>query len=272
MEKKKGLPHFICEKVPVLAIVLGIIIPLLIFSSTDGIGNSMFGEGALFYLFTAFLGAVFIALVRLWFLPDYKGAARLNASFAEVTRILIPFFLYVVVSAVLSIIFGEFGFAPTLTKLCMGISAGFSEEAMFRAATIPIGLGFIKSEKRVGITIGVSSIIFGALHFANIKGGGQPSVISLQAFATVFMGIYLAMLFIRSGSILLPIVVHGFWDYFCFTTDTSLEDGIVVQQQINLSLVLQVVINVALGIAGIVLLYKSRDRIKQMWNGKWSRP
>ncbi len=92
MEKKKGLPHFICEKVPVLAIVLGIIIPLLIFSSTDGIGNSMFGEGALFYLFTAFLGAVFIALVRLWFLPDYKGAARLNASFAEVTRILIPFF------------------------------------------------------------------------------------------------------------------------------------------------------------------------------------
>ncbi len=271
MEKKKGIHHGICEKAPVLAVVLGMIIPFIIFGCLDGIGTSLFGEGALGYLFSAFVGIIVIALVRLWFRPDYKGAIKLNASSGEVIRLLIPFFIYVVVSAVLSIFFNEFGFAPTVTKLCMGAAAGFGEEAMFRAATIPIGLGFIKSEKRVGITLGVSSVIFGLLHLANIKVGGTPSVIALQAIATTFTGIYLAMLFICTGSILLPIFVHAFWDFYCFTTDTTLDNGIMAQQQIGLSLILAVVVNIALGTAGIVILYKNREKIKQIWNAKWSR-
>ena len=271
MENKKRRRHGICEKAPVLAIVLGIIIPILIFGIADEIGSSLFGEGALGYLFSAFVGIVIMALVRWWFMPDYMGALKLSASSGEVLRLLIPFFVYFVVSAAISIAFGEFGFAPTFTKVCMGLAAGFGEEAMFRAATVPVGRGCIKSGKRVGITLTVSSVIFGLLHLANINGGGSPPVIAIQAVATMFMGMYFAMLFIRSGSILLPILVHGFWDFFCFTTDTTLEDGVMVEQQITLSLVLVLIVNVAIGIAGIVILFKNRDQIKKIWDEKWSR-
>lgn len=271
MEKKKGIHHGICEKAPVLAVILGIVIPFLVSVCTEAIGSSLIGKGAIFYLYTALIGILIIVLVRLWFRPNYKGAMKLHASAGEVVRLLIPFFVYFVVSLVLSIIFHEFGFAPSFTKLCMGLSAGFGEEAMFRAATIPIGLGFIKSEKKVGITLGITSLIFGLMHLANIQGGGALSVIALQAFATIFMGIYLAMLFICTGSILVPIIVHAFWDFYCFTTDITLDNGILVQQNITLSLALAVVVNVALGIAGIVILYKNRDKIKQIWDEKWSR-
>ncbi|SFC49040.1 CPBP family intramembrane glutamic endopeptidase [Butyrivibrio sp. YAB3001] len=271
MEKKKGIPHAICEKIPVLAVILGIAIPFLIAGITDSIGESLFGNGALHYLFTAFMGIVILALVRLWFLPAYKGAIKLHASAGELIRLLIPFFVYVLVSLVMSIIFKEFGFAPSLTKLCMGLAAGFGEEAMFRSATIPIGLGYIKSEKKVAITLGISCVVFGLLHLANIGAGGAPAVIALQAFATMFMGLYFAMLFICSGSILIPIIVHSFWDFYCFTTDITLQDGIMMQESITLSLLLAVLVNVAIGISAIVILYKNYDKIMKIWNEKWSK-
>ena len=46
-----------------------------------------------------------------------------------------------------------FYFKPTVAALGMAIAAGFYEETIFRGVTVPIGMRYFKSEKRVGILV-----------------------------------------------------------------------------------------------------------------------
>ena len=74
-----------------------------------------------------------------------------------------------------------------------------------------------------------------------------------------------------SGSILIPIIVHAVWDYLCFVTDGSLENGVMTQDAVNAPLVVAVLFNVAIGIAAIIMIYRNKDRINQIWDEKWSK-
>jgi membrane protease YdiL (CAAX protease family) len=93
----------------------------------------------------------------------------------------------------------------------------------------------------------------------------------LQAVATTFGGVFLAAIYLRSGSVLVPIVLHGVFDWICFVTDPTLDNGIMTGD-VTLGLVLAVLIDIALGIAAIYLLRPAvNGEIEALWDAKWGK-
>ncbi len=134
-----------------------------------------------------------------------------------------------------------------------------------------IGLHFLKSEKRATWTWLISAVLFGMAHGINILNGGAVPVIAMQMVGTTFMAIYFVALFMRTGSIIVPILVHSIWDFICVATeDTVAENLLMVQPTVDLFLVGSILTCIALGIVGIVLINKGSDSIKRIWDEKWT--
>ncbi len=98
----------------------------------------------------------------------------------------------------------HFSFALVWLLILM-ILVGFGEEMMTRGYTLSL------LERQIGkkwVSIGVSSLIFACLHLMN------PHV-SLLAFVNlVLFAVVAAFMYLRSGSLWLPIAYHATWDYF----------------------------------------------------------
>jgi membrane protease YdiL (CAAX protease family) len=108
-------------------------------------------------------------------------------------------------------------------------------------------------------------------HGINILNGGAVPVIAMQMVGTTFMAIYFVALFMRTGSIIVPILVHSIWDFICVATeDTVAENLLMVQPTVDLFLVGSILTCIALGIVGIVLINKGSDSIKRIWDEKWT--
>ena len=153
----------------------------------------------------------------------------------------------------------------------MAIAAGFYEETIFRGVTVPIGMRYFKSEKRVGILVLISALVFGLMHIGNIANGASIQMGIVQGVATTFAGIFFIAVYLRTGNILIPIFMHGIYDYMCFTTDPTLENGIMVNDVAASALILTVLVDVIAGIWGLYLLRPAkRAEIHAIWDDKWS--
>jgi uncharacterized protein len=93
-------------------------------------------------------------------------------------------------------------FLVSLSALELGILAavaGFSEEVLFRGVLLP-------ALSRELLSIGgllASSVIFGLVHFAS----------RTYALVAGIMGCYLGILFLLTGSLVVPIVSHALYDF-----------------------------------------------------------
>jgi len=66
-------------------------------------------------------------------------------------------------------------------------------------------------------------------------------------------------------------ILHAVFDWICFTTDATLENGIMAAEIVTPGLVGAIAIDVALGIAGLYLIRPSvREKIEELWQKKWS--
>jgi membrane protease YdiL (CAAX protease family) len=140
---------------------------------------------------------------------------------------------------------------------------------MFRGLLVPIGMGFLK-KNRVFVTVLTSSMFFGAMHLFNAGSGAGITLAILQAVATTFVGLFYAAVYLRSGSVLVPIVLHGVYDWICFVTDPTLNNG-VMTGNVTVWLILAVLIDVALGITAIYLLRPAvNHEVEALWDAKWS--
>ena len=271
MEKKKGFPHLICEKAPVLGMLLGTLVMLTLCTASSEPLKAVFGEKtALFYLFDALISFAFMFLFKWWFRPDLKGIFKPCISLKEILVLLIPFFVYVAVQFIILIAGGHITFAPSFLNVCMGLDAGFGEEAMFRVAAVPIGLMYLKSKRKETSTIIISAVIFGLLHLLNVMGGVPLASVIVQVIAAGFMGAFFAGIFMLSGSILLPVFAHGLWDYIVFTFDESVVGGLMTETTVTPALAIEVVLDFILGVVTIIMVIKNKDKIKRIWDEKWS--
>ncbi len=100
------------------------------------------------------------------------------------------------------------------------VVAPFTEEFTFRACMLPILLGYFTP----GSAALVSPLFFGVAHLHHMAERlrqGQPlasaALISLfqMSYTTVF-GVYSAFLFLRTGHLMAPVVVHGFCNFMGF--------------------------------------------------------
>ena len=163
-----------------------------------------------------------------------------------------------------------FYFNPTLLSLSMALGAGFFEETIFRGVTIPLAMRYLKSKNRMYIIVGITAMIFGILHIGNIVQGANPTMAVIQGISTIFGGFLYAAVYLRSGSILVPIFAHALYDYMCFVTDPTLDNGIMTSGTVTIGVILSVVVFVIAGIWSLYLIRPAmRDKIQTLWNEKW---
>lgn len=268
---KKPRTHKLCEKHPLIAAVLALAIPAaaiaLVSSAVDRISEN-----------AAYLGMVIAAVVvmllfKVWFSPEFKGFVKPGISAKTIGLIMIPFFIFIVLSVLSFLIFhGTVVFKPTLKAVFMGLSAGFGEECMFRILALTIVMRFLKKENRALRSAVILSIVFGFSHIGNILQGADPGMTVAQVFTSLFSGLFLAAIYLRSGSVILPIFAHAFYDWVCFVTDPTLSsNGIVVGTYGTGELIYSIVTAALLGVTGIYLLRKSKlPETNELWNRKWS--
>ena len=161
-------------------------------------------------------------------------------------------------------------FDPTLLSMAMALAAGFFEETIFRGVTIPLAIRYLKSKNRIYIVVGITALIFGILHIGNIFQGASPVMAVIQGISTVFGGFIYAAVYLRSGSILVPIAMHAVYDYMCFVTEPTLDSGIMTSETVTIGIILSVVVFIIAGIWSLYLIRPAmRDKIQTLWNEKW---
>ena len=261
MEKK----HTLSKKLPIVSMLLacGVAMAATVVVPDD--------KSVMSYLLSSAVALAVLLVFWWWFSPEFKGDFKPRASLKEVAVLLIPFIAFCVLAAVFSWLDGGVYFKPTAMAVAMGIAAGFVEETWFRGLAVPIGMGYLPRDRRILVTVLVTSIFFGVLHLGNIFGGAQVVIGVIQAIATTFGGIFFIAVFLRTGSILVPIIMHGFYDWVCFVTDPSLAGGVMMNEGVTLGLGLALALHIVLGCIGIYLVRPAmHGRINEIWDQIWT--
>ena len=266
-KETKTKRHIRCEKAPIVAMILAAVLAMLILSIPGFLGISDVVDN----LASSVLAVLFLIAYTKWFAPKFKGVFKTSALATGVIFVWLPFLFMLAGSYILNVVDYGFYFKPTMLALVMAIAAGFFEETIFRGVTVPIGMRYIRSEKRVSITVLFTALVFGLLHIGNIINGASAAMGIIQGIATIFAGLLFAAAFLRTGNILVPIIMHGVYDYMCFVTDASLESGIMTGETVTTGLILAVLVDVIAGIWGLYLIRPAkRAEIFAIWNDKWS--
>ena len=115
------------------------------------------------------------------------------------------------VVALVAVNYGRLAAQPISLVLCLvllGVFVGIGEELMFR------GIG-VHVFRRAGFTEGkvalYSSVVFGLVHVSNAVGEGTQALVQAAIVSTSGYFFYLCLRV--GGVILLPMVVHGLWDF-----------------------------------------------------------
>jgi membrane protease YdiL (CAAX protease family) len=94
------------------------------------------------------------------------------------------------------------------------VGVGFGEEMITRGSMV-VGLRSRFSEGRVWL---ISTLLFSALHVPNVLYGLPLSSMPIQVVLTFIMGSGLYAIRRMSGTLILPMVLHGLWDSSLFLT------------------------------------------------------
>lgn len=113
--------------------------------------------------------------------------------------------------------------------LVQAVGIGIREECFFRGAIQSIlAKKYADSVKGVWFAALIASSIFGIVHLLNIFTGYDPLVVLMQAISATGTGLFFAAVYLRSRSILVPILVHALIDTVAlsgsiFLTQTRVE-------------------------------------------------
>ena len=268
----KSRKHTLCEKAPLVAMLLAAALALVVLSIPGLIGLSLIGlSDVAGNLASSVLAVLFMIAYTKWFAPEFKGVFKTSHLATGLVFVWLAFAFNFFGSYFAGLAGSGFYFKPTVEALAMAIAAGFYEETIFRGVTVPIGMRYIKSEKRVGILVLITALVFGLMHIGNIVNGASAQMGIAQGIATTFGGILFIAAYLRTGNILIPIFMHGIYDYMCFVTDPTLESGIMVNDIAMGALIPAVLVEVIAGIWGLYLLRPAkRAEIHAIWNDIWS--
>ena len=263
----KSRKHILCEKAPLVAMILAAALALAVLTIPGLFGLSDVANN----LASSVLAVLFLIAYTRWFAPEFKGVFKTSHLATGLAFVWLAFAFKFFGAYFVNLVDSGFYFKPTVIALAMAIAAGFYEETIFRGVTVPIGMRYFKSDKRVGILVLISALVFGLMHIGNIANGASIQMGIAQGIATTFAGIFFVAAYLRTGNILIPIFMHGIYDYMCFTTDPTLENGIMANEIATSALTLAVLVDVIAGIWGLYLLRPAkRAEIHAIWNDKWS--
>ena len=165
---------------------------------------------------------IIILLVVLIFKNQYIFNEKKKVGFVKGLLLAVPMLFYVCLNFSIKEILS----AKLYDVLSLGVYTlliGLAEEFMCRGwIQNEMIERFGKNRKQVILSIILSGLIFGVMHFSNIFAGqGIIETIS-QIIQAVGSGFMLGAIYYRSKNIWLVVFLHAFWDFVIMTGDLSL--------------------------------------------------
>lgn len=274
MEQKRRTHKFF-DKHTILGMIVLILIGLF---GTQGLGeligtpiksltgNEYFGSG----IGIAVITFVILALYKYWFRPDFEGMLR-GGDPRFIRQICIVMIVYWILDVPLVFIggFGTFG-PPSLTSIGISIMAGCSEELAFRGLPLSYLMRQWKDEKRILVSVVITSVIFGAIHMSNAVVGADLGSSIIQVFSSIAMGIFLAAVYLRTGNLLVTMILHFMHDILALLDVKGIQDG-VVTASVNWTSYCDLGITIGLAIVGFWLIRSAKhSEIRALWDKKWN--
>ena len=270
--------HKFSEKAPIVVMLLFMVIgfvapqilgiPLTLLASLTGLSQAAAGSASMVVL-SLILFLIFWLIYR----PDYSHPFSMGISFGKLLLLCVPFFVYAVISVLIPIVVsGKYYFQITVDKVLLGMQAGFLEEIVYRVIPIAIGMRFLKGDKRIWLSLLLTSVVFGLSHATNIFAGANPVLTVIQVVGTMFIGAFLGMIYLRTGSVLPTIIIHTLYDLTLFCTVRELSNGLMSDASLlNWTSFLDLGAAAALAAVSVWLTLRkpAKEQIKAIWDKKW---
>ena len=276
MKNKKIINHKFLNRYTVIGAVLlmacGFVFAEIIFPLPFGViaGFITSDEGSLLIVaeFAAVIGALLaLAIHKRWFYPEYKGCLD-SFGFTAALRVSWPILPFWILTVARELIAGHSVQPLTLSIIATALMAGFCEEAAFRGIGVSYLMRQWKTEEKIPHVVALTSVCFALMHGTNLFSGAALGVTLLQIAAAGCIGVFLCGVFLRSGNLWVPIMIHTMHDVISLL---FLPEGAVLTHAVELSDLLDLGLTVALGVAGLYLVRKSkRGEIIALWQEKWN--
>ena len=270
--------NFVDKHTTLAAIIIGVIM-LLVSQTIASIPDALAlvnGSGTSSGAMTAILAIAATLLVmwfyKRWFRPEFKGVLT-TKGLKEGLLLSWPFVIYWIITAVAMSIEHTFGFKGVSMSIRVSVMAGCVEELGFRHGIISTILrNKNQKENYVKICL-ISAIVFGVIHLFNALQGANLMSTLIQVVSAGCMGVFFAVIFIRTGSILPSIIVHTVHDIYAISVSTGVEATGVVTGGVHMSDIVDVICCIALAIFAIVryLPDAKREEMVELWDNKWSK-
>jgi len=164
-------------------------------------------------------------------------------------------------------------FNNPLVCLILAMSPGFAEEIIFRAIPLCNWMRLDNTQKGILTSVLFSAAVFGLVHSINIFAGATMSMTVFQVFYAFCLGIMLAAVFLRTGSIWPTIILHTFIDFTAFLTMDMNNMG-VLTHELEITPVFWFIVVASLGLVAwaVYLLRPAKQaEVIDMWNRKWHK-
>ena len=115
-----------------------------------------------------------------------------------------------------------------------------------------------------------SSVVFGLAHGMNGLVGADPGRTVMQIFEAGLIGMFLAALYLRSGSLWPPIIIHAVNDIVALMNVTEIAETGLIQASINAWTWIDFGACIVLAIIALYLIRPAkRAEIIEIFNEKW---
>lgn len=98
-------------------------------------------------------------------------------------------------------------------SLCLGLESGIVEEIQFRGIAISHAMSIKNTKKQAVSYLLYSAFVFGIFHFINLFFGGTFLSTLGQVIMAIGFGLYLGAIYLRTGSIIPGVILHGLFDF-----------------------------------------------------------
>lgn len=264
----------IMEK-PIISFIIIFVLTFLITTFLTGIFSSVFNSFNIFNPeLNNFIAMILAGLIiAILYIRIFKIKKFFSLSNFKLALILIsPAFLYVISNIV------DPGFTiPTTaiglaTVIISGIAPGIFEEIFFRGIVISYLMKFFRNSKYILTVVIVSALIFGIIHLFNGLLGAPLDVTIFQFFYSFAMAVLFGAVYLRTGNIWVPIILHSLTDICAFCCTSIAADGVITAgftlDLVSIIIIIASIISIVLGIY-YVRSSKCEDIIK-IWDEKWS--
>lgn len=270
MSKEKKVREHKVLRHPIAAFFL-----LILWGSSFYQVFGLIAKGVLGDNFTG-LGAAIAAVIALvihkaWFSPEFKGSVSApKFRSKDVMFGFLGFTLMIVVMDVANLVTHEVAFS--LAIVGNALMAGIGEEMSIRVLPVSVMMRDWMDEKHIPFVTYSSAILFGLIHFTNMRAGAALVDTVMQVISAIGIGVLFAAVYLRTGNILLCIILHALHDLLAFMVVGATDINGIIQGMSKFDMATSVVVGVVGLAIGTFLVRKSvRADIVEVWKERWSQ-